>query len=69
MPSASPNDAEMVNIIANYIPLELPQGGPNYNTFGENIRYEIHVKNSGAKPGDRSALTPTTSPTASPLSG
>ncbi len=47
-----PNNAEMVNIIANYIPLELPQGGPNYNTFGENIRYEIHIKNSGAKPGD-----------------
>ena len=40
-----PNDAEMINIIANYIPLELPQGGPNYNNFGENIRYEIHVKN------------------------
>ncbi|MET4105355.1 DUF4331 family protein [Hymenobacter sp. UYP22] len=43
-----PVNAEMVNIIANYIPLELPQGGPNYNTFGENVRYEIHIKNSGA---------------------
>lgn len=32
-------------IVANYIPLELPEGGPNYNTFGENIRYEIHIKN------------------------
>ncbi|OWP64822.1 hypothetical protein CDA63_00210 [Hymenobacter amundsenii] len=47
-----PNNAEMINVIANYIPLELPQGGPNYNTFGENIRYEIHIKNSGATPGD-----------------
>ncbi|SDX77290.1 DUF4331 family protein [Hymenobacter psychrophilus] len=45
-----PNNAEMVNIIANYIPLELPQGGPNYNTFGENVRYEIHIKNDGSKP-------------------
>ncbi|WP_019946140.1 DUF4331 family protein [Hymenobacter aerophilus] len=45
-----PNDGEMVNIIANYIPLELPQGGPNYNTFGENVRYEIHIKNDGSKP-------------------
>ena len=35
-----------VTIVANYIPFELPQGGPNFNTFGENIRYEIHVKNS-----------------------
>ena len=44
-----PNNAEMVNVIANYIPLELPQGGPNYNTFGENVRYEIHIKNDGSK--------------------
>ncbi len=41
-----------VTIIADYIPLELPQGGPNYNTFGENIRYEIHVKNSATTTGD-----------------
>ncbi|RSK51221.1 DUF4331 family protein [Hymenobacter rigui] len=45
-----PNNAEMINIVANYIPLELPQGGPNYNTFGQNVRYEIHIKNSGANP-------------------
>ena len=41
----SPDDPETVTIIANYIPLELPEGGPNYNTFGEDIRYEIHIKN------------------------
>lgn len=41
----SPDDPNTVTIIANYIPLELPEGGPNYNTFGENIRYEIHIKN------------------------
>jgi len=41
----SPDAPETVTIIANYIPLELPEGGPNYNTFGENIRYEIHIKN------------------------
>ena len=29
----------------NYIPFELPEGGPNYYTFGSNIRYEIHIKN------------------------
>ena len=43
-----PDDPEMVNIIANYIPLELPEGGPNYSTFGENIRYEIHIKNQAS---------------------
>ena len=41
----SPDDPSTVTIIANYIPLELPEGGPNFNTFGENVRYEIHIKN------------------------
>ena len=41
----SPDDPGTVTIVANYIPLELPEGGPNYHTFGENIRYEIHIKN------------------------
>ena len=52
-PDSPDNDGTAaVTIIANYIPLELPQGGPNYNTFGENIRYEIHVKNNAATTGD-----------------
>ena len=41
----SPDNPSTVTIIANYIPLELPEGGPNYGHFGENIRYEIHIKN------------------------
>ena len=41
----SPDAPGTVTIIANYIPLELPEGGPNFNTFGENVRYEIHIKN------------------------
>ena len=48
----APNDPSRVSIIANYIPFELPHGGPNYSTFGENIRYEVHVKNNGATAGD-----------------
>ena len=40
-----PNDDDSVVLIANYIPLSHPDGGPNYNHFGEDIRYEIHVKN------------------------
>jgi len=47
-----PNDANRVVLIADYIPFQLPQGGPNYYTFGENVRYEIHVKNNSATPGD-----------------
>jgi len=48
----SPDDPNTITIIANYIPAELPFGGPNYNTFGENIRYEIHIDNDATKPGD-----------------
>lgn len=52
-PDAATNDANAtVTIIANYIPFELPQGGPNFNSFGENIRYEIHVKNNASTTGD-----------------
>src|SRR3984957_6996950 len=48
----SPDDTNTVTLIANYIPMELPQAGPNYASFGENIRYEIHVDNDATKPGD-----------------
>jgi hypothetical protein len=44
--------AEMVTIIANYIPFQLPDGGPNYYHFAEDVRYEIHVDNNVATPGD-----------------
>ena len=48
----SPDDPTMITIIANYVPFELPNGGPNYFSFGENIRYEIHIKNNSATTGD-----------------
>lgn len=48
----SPTDPNKIVIIANYIPGQLPQGGPNYYQFGENIRYEIHVDNDVNTDGD-----------------
>jgi hypothetical protein len=48
----SPTDSSKIIIIANYIPFEAPNGGPNYYTFGQNIRYEIHIKNNTATTGD-----------------
>ena len=48
----SPDDTNTVTLIANYVPLQLPQGGPNYASFGENIRYEIHIKNNASTTGD-----------------
>jgi len=44
----NPDNPDKVTIIANYLPFQLPQGGPNYYSFGENIRYEIHVDNNVA---------------------
>ncbi|MGI4832277.1 MAG: DUF4331 family protein [Janthinobacterium lividum] len=47
-----PSNSEMVDIIADFIPFQLPQGGPNYYHFGENIHYEIHIKNDATRTGD-----------------
>jgi hypothetical protein len=43
----SPDKPDTVTLIANFIPLQLPYGGPNFNEFGDPVRYEIHVSNSG----------------------
>jgi len=43
----SPDQPGTVTIIANYIPLEEPAGGPNFNEFDPQVRYEIHVDNDG----------------------
>ena len=48
----SPDNPDKINIIANYVPFELPDGGPNFYSFGENIRYEIHIDNNTNTVGD-----------------
>jgi hypothetical protein len=48
----SPEDPNTVVIIANYIPFQLPEGGPNYYTFSTDVRYEIHIKNRTTTTGD-----------------
>ena len=48
----SPADSSKIILIANYIPFEHPAGGPNWYTFGENIRYEIRIDNNTATAGD-----------------
>jgi len=52
----SPDDSNTVTIIANYVPFESPEGGPNYYGFGTNIRYEIHIKNE-ATTADKDDIT------------
>ncbi len=43
----SPDNPNTVTLIANYIPLEWPPGGPNFYEFGDDVLYEIHIDNDG----------------------
>ena len=43
----SPDKPDTVTLIANYIPLQAPAGGPNFYEFGDDVLYEIHVDNNG----------------------
>jgi hypothetical protein len=43
----SPDKASTVTLIANYVPFENPQGGPNFYEFGDDVLYEIHIDNDG----------------------
>jgi hypothetical protein len=43
----SPDRPHSVTIVANYVPLEQPAGGPNFASFGDDVRYEIKVDNTG----------------------
>ena len=40
--------AGFVTILANYIPFQDPQGGPNFYQFNPNALYEVHIDNAGA---------------------
>jgi Domain of unknown function (DUF4331) len=42
-----PDWPDSVALIANYIPLQEPAGGPNFYEFGEDVLYEIHIDNTG----------------------
>ncbi len=43
----SPDKPDTVTILANYIPLEEPAGGPNFHQFGDDVLYEILIDNNG----------------------
>ncbi len=36
-----------MTLIANYIPFQDPQGGPNFYQFNPDALYEIHIDNNG----------------------
>ena len=43
----SPDKPDMVTLIANYVPLQGPAGGPNFYEFGDDVLYLIHIDNNG----------------------
>src|SRR5580658_4939605 len=43
----SPDKPDTVTLIANYIPLQEPSGGPNFYEFGDDVLYAIHIDNNG----------------------
>jgi hypothetical protein len=43
---------DYVTVIANYIPFQDPQGGPNFYQFNPNALYEVHFDNNGDAKSD-----------------
>lgn len=43
----APDAPDAVTIVANYIPLQEPSGGPNYFKFSDTALYEVHIDNDG----------------------
>ena len=43
----SPDAPDTVTLISNYIPLQGPDGGPNFYEFGDDVLYQINIDNNG----------------------
>ena len=43
----SPDNPDTVTLLANYVPLQQPAGGPNFYEFGDDVLYQIHIDNDG----------------------
>jgi hypothetical protein len=48
----SPDKPNTVTLIANFIPLQAPDGGPNFYEFGDDVIYDIRIANSGKGTAD-----------------
>jgi hypothetical protein len=48
----SPDKPDTVTLIANFIPLQQPDGGPNFYEFGDDVAYDIKISNSGTGEAD-----------------
>jgi hypothetical protein len=43
----SPSNPDNTVLVANYIPLQGPDGGPNFYNFGDDVLYAINIDNDG----------------------
>ncbi|MCH1867710.1 DUF4331 domain-containing protein [Nocardioides sp. CFH 31398] len=48
----SPDRPSFVTIIANFLPLQQPYGGPNFYEFSDDVRYRIHIANNATAESD-----------------
>jgi hypothetical protein len=48
----SPDRPSTVTLIANYIPFQAPDGGPNFYEFGDDVAYDINISNKGKAEAD-----------------
>jgi Domain of unknown function (DUF4331) len=48
----SPDRPDTVTLIANYIPMQAPDGGPNFYEFGDDVTYDINISNKGKAEAD-----------------
>ena len=49
----SPDRPDSVTLIGSWIPGELPQGGPNYYGFANDVTYKLYVDNNGDATPDK----------------
>lgn len=45
--SYEPGRQDFVTVLANYMPFQDPQGGPNFHMFDPDALYEVHIDNNG----------------------
>lgn len=43
----SPDDPDTVTVIGNYVPFQLPPGGPNFYPFSNDARYNLNIDTDG----------------------
>jgi hypothetical protein len=43
----APDAPDKVNIVGNWIPLEQPNGGPNFHKFGDDVLYRFRIDADG----------------------